>query len=49
MRVAAYLKRAAKGQFGDTIFNELKATFTKLSNGNGETEHITLEAASSAR
>jgi hypothetical protein len=36
MLVADYLEKAAKGQFGDKIFNELKETFAKLSNGNGE-------------
>jgi hypothetical protein len=45
--VADYLKKAAKGQFGDNIFNELKETFTKLS--NGETKQITPEPVSSAR
>jgi hypothetical protein len=31
MLVKAYLKKAAKGQFGDNIFNELKEIFTKPS------------------
>jgi hypothetical protein len=44
MMVAAYLKKAAKGQFGDKIFNELKGIFTKSSNGNGETRQITPRA-----
>jgi hypothetical protein len=41
MLVAAYLSKAAKGQFGDNVFNELKEIFAKPSNGNGETKHIT--------
>ena len=41
MLVATYLKKAAKGQFGDNIFNELKEIFTKLSDGNSETKQIT--------
>jgi hypothetical protein len=49
MLVEAYLKKAAKRQFGDNIFNELKEIFTKLSNGNGETKQITPEPLSSAR
>jgi hypothetical protein len=31
MMVEAYLKKAAKGQFGEKIFNELKEIFTKPS------------------
>jgi hypothetical protein len=49
MLVADYLKKAAKGQFGDTVFNELKEIFAELSNGNGETKQITPEPVSSAR
>ena len=44
MMVAAYLKKAAKGQFGDKIFNELKGIFRKSGNGNGETRRITPRA-----
>jgi hypothetical protein len=32
--VEDYLKKAAKGQFGDQIFNELKKLFTHLSKGD---------------
>jgi hypothetical protein len=35
-RVAAYLKKAAKGDFGDKIFNELKEIITKPNNDGGE-------------
>ena len=47
--VADYLKKAAKGQFGKETFNELKETFTKLSNGNGETKQVTPEPVSSPK
>lgn len=40
-RVIAYLKKAAKGDFGEKIFVELKEIFTDLSGGDGEKEKNT--------
>jgi hypothetical protein len=37
MLVEDYLKKAAKGQFGDHIFNDLKKLLTTLSKGHDET------------
>jgi hypothetical protein len=35
-RVVAYLRKAAKGEFGDKILRELKETFRDLNGGDGE-------------
>jgi hypothetical protein len=37
-RVVAYLKKAAKGEFGERVFRELKEIFANASGGNGETK-----------
>jgi hypothetical protein len=47
--VADYLKKAAKGEFGEETFNELKEIFTGQSDGKTLTKKIALRPVTSVR